>query len=1249
MAFQFVQGRTNNHLTWVGVDATDFASRESALSAAWKIKIYGTLETAAGVNFVSSGTGSLTNDIVHVGASLPGVYHIALAKADLSDASAAWYDEYIVILSATGAAYETFIIEGVRTDTSALSNFLSNLSAIASDIYSALTITNSRALLIQSTASDAASGVSDLRSLLVTTGVALTVSAMSDIASQVWAHAIGTRVDSRILVAQSFLSDIRSNVLTTPSAVWATALATKLVQLNTSDLSDLRSAIAGVTATLSVSDISDIASAVWANTIGARVDSRLLLNQSRISDTYSLLSDFYSDFQSRVPKRVATDSQLSDLASDLRSYLAGMSGMLSDTYSLLSDTQSDMLSLLTTTGVQLNASSLSDLRSAITGVTLTLSASDLSDITSAVRATMVSDLSDILSAARQFADTFIVQQGSLTSTVAGSAFMRIGGITHNSQLNGYYFRVRGGSQADEFRIIWDTTASTSRIWVKPDFKSQLVAGTDYQILLGNPYFGVLVSDISDIASAVWAATIATHGVTPGRMGSLVRAVNSGVSDIYSALTAGTFTLGASNASDIASAVWAHATGTRVDSRVLLNLSRISDVYSLLSDTQSDLVSLLTTTGVQLNASSFSDLRSAIAGVTATVSVSDISDIASAVWATALATKLVQLNPSDLSDLRSAIAAVTAAVSASDMSDIASRVWATAIGARVDSRIVLLQSTASDAASGVSDLRSLLVTTGIVLDASTMSDLRSAITAGAGAVTVSNISDIASAVWSFHWTGNSLASSFGSAFEKLLSGASDAASAAQQVNSRVALLQGASYLSDIASQVWAHTTGLRVDSRLLVAQSTLSDLYSQMLALSDAVSDLNSDLRSLLTTTGVQLNTSTMSDLRSAVAAVTVNLTVSDISDIASAVAAAVTTITASDISDIASAVRAALVSDLSDILSAAVQGNSRALVNQSRISDVYSLLSDVQSDFQSRVPKRVATDSQLSDLVSDLRSYLVVMSGVLSDVYSLASDLNSDLRSVLTTTGVQLNVSSLSDLRSAIAGVVATLGASDISDIASAVRAALVSDLSDIYSAAQQANSRALVIQSSVSDLTSAVSDLNSDLRSLVTTTGVQLNASSLSDIRSAITAAAVTLDASTMSDIASQVWAHLVGVRVDSRVLLNLSRISDVYSLLSDVGSDLRSYLGVMSGVQSDIYSLLSDFQSDMTSRFPATIPELTGDPGATPTQAQATALQYMWLKNNGKSNSTRRMLRNDAGVTVLSGLHAETANVSYVQGRLG
>src|SRR5574343_1092079 len=53
------------------------------------------------------------------------------------------------------------------------------------------------------------------------------------------------------------------------------------------------------------------------------------------SGIYSLMSDFLSDFQSRVPKLVATNSQLSDLHSDLRSYLVGLSDQVSDCQSKL--------------------------------------------------------------------------------------------------------------------------------------------------------------------------------------------------------------------------------------------------------------------------------------------------------------------------------------------------------------------------------------------------------------------------------------------------------------------------------------------------------------------------------------------------------------------------------------------------------------------------------------------------------------------------------------------------------------------------------------------------------------------------------------------------------------------------------------------------------------------------------------------------------------------------------------------------
>jgi len=558
-------------------------------------------------------------------------------------------------------------------------------------------------------------------------------------------------------------------------------------------------------------------------------NSRVLVVQSMASDIRSHVSDLQSDFQSRVPKAVATNSQLSDLHSDLRSFLVVMSGIQSDLYSQVSDFRSDLNSFLTTTGVQLNASTLSDLRSAISaGPAGVLTVSDISDIASRVDTVLASRLSDILSAATQINSRVLVVQ----------------------------------------------------------------------------------SMASDAASAAQQA----------------------------------------------------------NSRILVNTSLCSDIFSQLSDFRSDLNSFLTTTGVQLNASSLSDLRSAIAGVTATVSASDISDIASAVRAAVV---------SDLSDILSA-------------------------AQQANSRVLATQSMASDAASAAQSARSLILL-GVGLTISAM--------------------------------------------------------------------------SDVASQVWAHATGARADSRLLVVQSMASDIRSH-------VSDLQSDFQSRvpkLVATNSQLS-DLASDLKSAIGNVSVALTASDISDIASAVAAAVTTVTASDISDIASRVDAVLASRLSDILSAAQQANSRVLTVVSQASDIYSLLSDVQSDFQSRVPKRVATDSQLSALASDVISALAA--------------------------GVPVSASDMSDLRSAIAA--GTLTASAISDIASAVAQQIASDLSDTLSGVRQVNSRLLVAQSTQSDIYSLLSDLHSDVGVLsgvvsdldsAVDAGVELGPSTLSDLRSAITA----------------------------------------------------------------------------------------------------------------------------------------------------
>jgi hypothetical protein len=419
------------------VDATDFATPESALSAATKIKIYGKLRGGTGVNFVSSGTGSLTNDIVHVGASVLGLYTIALAKADLSDASAAWYDQYIISLSATGAAYQALVLEGVIDE--------STMSALISDIQSAVAVGNSRVLVAQSAASDAASAAQQANSRVI-----LIQSRLSDFNSA--------------FVSQ--LSDFRSDL--------GSLLTTTGVNLNASAFSDIRSAIAaGPAATVTASDISDIASAV-----------KVALGSLITTTGVNLNASVYSDLRSAISAgagATVTASDISDIASAVKVALA---------------------SLITTTGVNINASVYSDLRSAITAVTASVSASDMSDIASRVDVLLASRLSDILSAAQQTNSRALVVQSMVSDTQ---------------------------------------------------------------------------SKLSDVES-----------------------------NLLSLLTTTGVQVNASGLSDIASAVWANTIGARVDSRVLLNQSRISDVGS----------------AVTVLASSVSDVQSAVAALPTTAQIAD---------------------------------------------------------------------------------------------------------------------------------------------------------------------------------------------------------------------------------------------------------------------------------------------------------------------------------------------------------------------------------------------------------------------------------------------------------------------------------------------------------------------------------------------------------------------------------------------------------------------------------------------------
>lgn len=597
-------------------------------------------------------------------------------------------------------------------------------------------------------------------------------------------------------------------------------------------------------------------------------------------------------------------------------------------------------------------------------------------------------------------------------------------------------------------------------------------------------------------------------------------VDNDDSDIMSMLTA---------ISGIASD--AHSAAAAGASRALVVQSRLSDFDSRLVSDVSDLASMLTalsdavsnaysaaaqgSSRTLLVQSRLSDLDSRL--------VSDVSDMLSML--TALSDAISDAH----SDLGSKIGGITATVGASDISDIASAVWANTIGARVDSRVLLTQSMASDAASAAQqgNSRTLLVQ-------SRLSDLDSRL--------VSDVSDIYSALVALSHAVSDAHSDLGSKIGGITASVS------------------ASDISDIASAVWADTIGARVDSRILLSQSRISDVQSYLVALSDQLSDAHSDLKS-------------------AIGNVSVTLTASDISDIASAVVANLPGVSASDISDIASAVWAHTVGTRVD---------SRVLVNQSRISDVYSAVvagvpldASTMSDLRSAITAgglqlsdaisdvQVAADAAASrallnqSRISDVQSYLVAISGALSDVESqidagvpLDASTLSDLRSAITAGGLQLsdalsvtqvnataaasrallNQSRISDVQSYLVGLSGALSdvesqldagspldASTMSDLRSAITAAglaLSDAVSDVQVAADAAASRALLVQSRVSDVQSylvGMSGALSDVESQIDA-GVPLDASSLSDLRSAITAG---FDASDLSDIASAVWAY--------------------------------------------------------------------------------------------------------------------------------
>lgn len=518
------------------VDSVDFASIESGITAS----DFNSGATLRWYGLNTGGSAATTSGAVSKTASLvrSGVFRITLKTTENN------YDAMMLRVNKTGCAEQILVWSNVDNDDSDIMSMLTAISGLvsdahsaailgashASDAHSAATLGASRALLIQSRLSDLDSRlVSDLSDVL--SQLTVVQSSASDAAS---AAAQG---NSRILVVQSRLSDLDSRLVSDVSDI--RSMLTALSDAISDAHSDLGSKIGGVTATLGASDISDIASAVWANTIGARVDSRVLLVQSRLSDFDSRLVSDISDLRSAV----------SDLHSDLASKIGNVS-------------------------VTLTASDISDIASAVAAAGLTISASDMSDIASRVDVVLASRLSDILSAAQQANSRVLVVQ-SLASDA------------HSAALLG----ASAASDAYSAALLIQSRLS--------DFDSRLV------------------SDLSDVQSALVVlqsmASDAHSAATAGASRALLN--QSRISDVYSLLS--------DLASDFGSRVPGNFSDTLSDilvaadaaaSRALLVQSRVSDLQSALA------------AGVEIGASSLSDLRSVVTAVGVTRAGADITAV-----------------------------------------------------------------------------------------------------------------------------------------------------------------------------------------------------------------------------------------------------------------------------------------------------------------------------------------------------------------------------------------------------------------------------------------------------------------------------------------------------------------------------------------------------------------------------------------------------------------------------------------------
>lgn len=870
--WEFKQGQFG-HVVWTWVDSTDFATVESALVQPTKTILYGMRHGSSDTaSLLVSGTSGLDHSAVTLRS---GVMQLTIAPSDMSAAAgSAFYDTYLFHASLAGAALVVLPIRGIWTGTSEISNLLSNLSALVSDVDSQ---------------------------------VLLNASVISDIDSQL------TITASKVLLVQSQLSDVDSQLL-----------------LNASVISDIDSQLV-ITASqvlLTLSNVSD-------------VQSQLDLNASVISD-----------IQSQVDLNASVISDAHSAAILAASHASDAFSVALINRSLISDVDSAVSSQFTALSNQISAFQ-SDVKSEFDNITTTLGASDISDIASRVW----SEKYNVFSAVASSFGSFVVQQ----TQGASNLLSNISGLTsdaHSAAILAASHASDAASQAllassrasdahsaaliNQSLISDVQSAIDSQFLVYQsdisDIKSELSdTHSDLRSVISGITASVGASDISDIASAVWAAAVATHGAGAGEFGSLVRNTKSLASDIDSALT--------SQHSDVISKLSdLLSVASDAHSAAILAASHASDAFSvavinrsLISDVDSALSSQFAALSNQISAFQ-SDVKSEFDNIATTVSASDISDIASAVWS-----EKYNVHSAVSSSFGSFVVQQTQGASnlLSNISGLTSDAHSAAILAA--SHASDAQSQALIASSRASDAHSMAVA-----NSDAISNVISILTAMGGP------EHIASLVWDADKGSYIDASSMGSVLQ---AGTATPSATADKVWSDFESKVGAS-ISNVVS--FLSTVTSDAHSAAILAASHASNAQSMAAGNSDAISNV----LSMLTAMGGPEHIASLvwdADKGSYIDASSMGSVLQAVTTTPSAVADKVW-------SDFESKVGASVSNVVSFLSTVTSDAHSAAILAASHASDAHSMA--------------VANSAAISDLQSDMTSQFAGLSANISDIES---------------------------------------------------------------------------------------------------------------------------------------------------------------------------------------------------------------------------------------------------------------------------